>query len=149
MNDLGFIINDKKSHSNPTRELQFLGFVINSNQMEVRLPTDKVESILKLCRRLLAQTRPTIQSVAQVIGKFVSCFPAVPLGPLYYRNLEIAKDVQLKENTGNFQAKMPLTDEAKAELQWWILNLLASPFTPHRFQQPLKASSSRQSGILS
>ncbi len=121
--ELGFVINEAKSHFTPTQVLDFLGFTINTIEMTVRLPPQKVSSVVNLCRNLASQTCPTILLVAQVIGKLVSCFPAVPLGPLFYRSLEIPKDYALKTHNGNFQARMSLTREAKSDLKWWVQNL--------------------------
>ena len=70
--------------------------------MTVRLPTKKAATVVDACQNLINQPNPTILLVAQVIGRIVSSFPAVPLGPLFYRNMEMAKDKAQKENDGNF-----------------------------------------------
>ena len=123
LNRLGFVINQTKSHCCPTRKIEFLGFVINSADMSVRLPARKTSALIDACTSLVTRANPTILLVSQVLGKLVSCFPAVPLGPLYYRSLEMNKENALKSNGRNFNAKMSLTRDAKSELQWWIQNL--------------------------
>jgi len=42
LENLGFLINYKKSELEPTKSLIFLGFLINSVQMEIHLPREKV-----------------------------------------------------------------------------------------------------------
>ena len=37
LENLGFVINYPKSQLTPTQEIEFLGFVINSNTMELKL----------------------------------------------------------------------------------------------------------------
>ena len=55
--------------------------------------------------------------------KLVSSFPGVAYGPLFYRDLEMAKTEALKLNRGNNDSTMILSDEMKSELQWWVNNL--------------------------
>ena len=56
---LGFVIHPEKSVFIPTQEIEFLGFLLNSVSMTIRLPPAKAERV-----RL---------EVAQVIGLIVSC----------------------------------------------------------------------------
>lgn len=126
LESLGFVINEKKSHKHPAQVLEFLGFVINTIEMSVRLPARKASAVVEACTHLLNQQHPTIHLVAQVIGKLISCFPAVPLGPLYYRSLEMAKDEALKANDGNFSCRMDLPRQSIPDLQWWIENVSTS-----------------------
>ena len=44
-------------------------------------------------------------------------------GPLFYRDLEIAKTEALRLNRGNYDSTMVLSDDMKSELQWWVDNL--------------------------
>ena len=44
-------------------------------------------------------------------------------GPLFYRDLEIAKTEPLRLNRGNYDSTMVLSDDMKSELQWWVDNL--------------------------
>ena len=44
-------------------------------------------------------------------------------GPLFYRDLEMAKTEALKSNRGNYDSTMVLSDDMKSELQWWVDNL--------------------------
>ena len=53
----------------------------------------------------------------------VASFPGVMYGPLYYRQLEIEKVVALKQDQGNFEASMILSDNARSDLHWWIENI--------------------------
>ena len=61
--------------------------------------------------------------VARLIGKLVSSFPGVAYGPLFYRDLEMAKNEALKLKRGNYDSTMVLCDDMKSELQWWVDNL--------------------------
>ena len=47
---LGFIINLKKSTLTSTQELEFLGFLLNSHNMTIGLPTHKLHVLKKMVR---------------------------------------------------------------------------------------------------
>ena len=57
---------------------------LNTLDMTVRLQTNKMPVVVNACRHLANHTNPSILLVAQVIGRLVSCFPAMPLGLLFY-----------------------------------------------------------------
>jgi hypothetical protein len=123
MTDLGFVIHPVKSVLRPVREIRYLGFLINSTKMQICLPPAKCKDIIEACTCLESQEKPTIRKVAQVIGKIVAAFPAVPLAQLHYRCLEKEKTMALQRNHGHFDRRMTLSHAAKSELQWWICEL--------------------------
>ena len=47
--NLRFTVHDKKSVLITTKKITFVGFILNSADMTVRLPLEKKESVLKLC----------------------------------------------------------------------------------------------------
>ena len=61
-----------------------------------------------------------------MIGLLVSSLPAVQFGDLYYRRLEINKITALRQNQGDFDAVMNLSEHSKGELLWWINNITQS-----------------------
>ena len=120
---LGFIIHPVKSVLKPVQCLVFLGFVLNSINMTVCLPTEEVLRIKERCSKLLSNASISIQELAEFIGLLVSSFPGVIHGPLFYRNLETDKTMALRQNKGNFQALVSLSQESLAELQWCCYNI--------------------------
>ena len=99
---VGFIIHPTKSVFVPNQEIKFLGFILNSITMTIRLPPRKVNNVKQVCENLLHEEKPTIREVAQVIGLIVSTLPGAKLGELHYRNLEKNKTVTLQTNKGNY-----------------------------------------------
>ena len=61
--------------------------------------------------------------VAQVIGNVGSSFPAVPLGPLFYRALETDKIVGLIRHMQNYDAEIELSIQANIEHVLWKHNI--------------------------
>ena len=83
----GFVINENKSIFKPTKEIVFLGNIINSESMTVELTKEK-DTLYAECKSLLEKNRAKIREVARIIGQIVSSFSAVDFGPLHYRVLE-------------------------------------------------------------
>ena len=122
-NKLGFVVHPEKSVLKPTQEIEFLGFIINSLTMSVRLSASKSTKVQTACQNLLDSKHITIRDMAHVIGLLVSSLPAVQFGELYYRKLEVNKSNALRQNKGDFDATMTLASGSKSELLWWIKNL--------------------------
>ena len=120
---LGFTIHPVKSDLEPTQTIQFLGFVIDSVAITVKLPPSKAAKVKSACQNLVLNCNPIISEVAQVIGLIVSSFPAVQYAQLHYRTLESEKIHALKVNAGNYEFTMTLSQMAKTELTWWIENI--------------------------
>ena len=85
---LGFVIHPTKSVLIPTQELKFLGFLLNSISMSIRLPPRKVTYVRQAYEDLLHQHNLTIREVARVIGLIVPSFQGEQYGELFHRYLE-------------------------------------------------------------
>lgn len=123
LQSLGFIIHPEKSIFTPSKELLFLGFLINSEHMTVTLTKEKSMFLKQSCLELLSSAFPSIRCVARVIGLMISSAPAIELAMLYYRALENDKVDALKQNFGNFDSQMTLSPLSKADLLWWVNNV--------------------------
>ena len=74
-----YSIHPTKSILTPTQRITLLGFVIDSIQMTLEIPEEKKNKIHNLCLEILQKEKITLRTLASVIGKFVTSFPAVPL----------------------------------------------------------------------
>ena len=86
----------------PKHEIMFLGFILNSTSMTVRLPYEKIQTIQNLCRKILNLNETEILLVSQLLWLMVASFPGVEYGPLFYRRLEHAKIDGLRLSKGNY-----------------------------------------------
>lgn len=109
VDSLGFTVHPDKSVLFPTQEITFVGFLINSVTMTVKLTPEKISDIIRECKRLLNLKSVLIRDVAKIIGKFVASEPGVKYAPLYYKTPEIDKDQALKRSRGNFDVYMRLS----------------------------------------
>ena len=99
LHGLGFNINRKKSVLTPTQSLEFLGFILNSVNMTITLPTRRKSNIEEVCTKLLMKTSLKIRFVSSAIGMIIAAVPAVKHGALHYRTMEADKNstLQLRE----------------------------------------------------
>lgn len=120
LESLGFVVNHEKSSLTPSQQITYLGFVINSVNMTVSLPKEKLDHLITQASALYNKTFCTVRNLAHMIGLIVSSFPAIKPAKLYYRELDALKQRALHENEDNFEAEICLSDEAKIELEWFI-----------------------------
>ena len=102
LTELGFIVNMNKSVLTPIQDLEFLGFHINSQRMELYLSDHKKKKIARAAALTKVKDRVTIRDFASVIGTVVASFPAVRYGKMRYRNMERLKCEALRLSHGNF-----------------------------------------------
>ena len=71
----------------PSQQVHSLIFHISSITMTVTLPPEKIDNALTLSFEVLNKHQITIQLLVQLIGTYISVFPACPLGRSHYRSL--------------------------------------------------------------
>ena len=118
LRSFGFTLHPEKSKFIPTQCTTFLGFILNSVQVAITLTLEKKETILNLCHEILKEDVVTMRFLSKLIRNLVVAFPAVTLGPFYYRPLEMDKAKVLRLSNGNYDASVRLSNEAKKELSW-------------------------------
>ena len=132
---LGLTVHPEKSIIIPSQRIDFVGFEINSVNMTVKLTKAKAQNIRSMCEEFLHHKEITIREFAQLIGKMVAADAGVRYAPLYYKSMEIQRDLELKKNYGRFDAYMVVWEENRKCLQWWIENIEQS-YKPILLGQP-------------
>ena len=117
---MGFKIHEQKSVVVPTTEITFLGYEINTRNMEVKPTPDKIKKFKDLAREILGDTKIKIRDLAKLIGLMVDYSKGIDYGEAHYRRLEGEKTQALRNSRGNFEAKMTLTEVAKEDIFWWL-----------------------------
>lgn len=125
--ELGFTVHPEKSCFEPTQEIEFLGFVLNSVLMEVSLSKEKASNIRRLIIDFISLKTVTIRDFAQIIGSLVALDNGVWIGPIFWRRLEIDKATWLKINKFDFDSVMTLSQESEEDLRWWLDNVDKHP----------------------
>ena len=120
--NLGFLINIKKSVLEPCQTMQFLGVEIYSIDMTIFLPQDERNQILKQCQDLLSKLSVLIEELTQLIGRLGSTTIVLLPTSLQYRVMERQQILESSVEE-NDSSEIKLSDEVRTELKWWVQNL--------------------------
>ena len=118
LENLGVVINHPKSELTPTQEIEFLGFTVSSAKMELRLPGEKIKKIRSEAGKALQSRTVSALTLSRIVGKMNAATQAIPMAPLYYRNLQMGLREALQEDQ-NYSSVITLTERAREELEWW------------------------------
>ena len=67
LQNLGFLINLRKSEFQPTQHIQFLGVEMDSTSMTVSLPQEKVQAIIGQCQNILEKTVLSLRELYSLV----------------------------------------------------------------------------------
>ena len=115
---LGFEIHAEKSTFIPSKKVEYVGFVIDSERMVTYLPDHKKKKMYDKCQSVSKKQDLKIRDVARFIGTVTLTFPTKEYGPLYYRTILKNKNDFLKANKGNINARIDLAKNALQEIKW-------------------------------
>lgn len=115
---LGFLINENKSSIIPNKLCTFLGFVLDSENFQITLPSEKIVRVKSEIQKFLSIKRCTIREFAQMVGLLVSVCPAVEYSWLYTKLFERVKYLNLKPDD-NYDKFMNIPSELLPDLRWW------------------------------
>ena len=82
LGNLGFVVHPEKSVFVHSQEIEYLGFIINSITMKIRLTTEKKRKIFDLCQEVLLKESISIRLFSKLLGKFTSSFQVIKYGQL-------------------------------------------------------------------
>jgi hypothetical protein len=107
----------------PNQQTEFLGFEVDSVQMTLKLPKDKIKDIVTRCQEMVREDQKTVRKLAKLIGKLTAASQAVLPAPLFYRRLQMQKTKGLCNGGQSYESIVCLTTDCKKELRWWIQEL--------------------------
>ncbi|CAC5423389.1 unnamed protein product [Mytilus coruscus] len=110
--NLGFVINWEKSKPNPSQQVEFLGFQIDSQEMLFTLPQEKVVKIKQECHQVLNLQWVTVRQLAKITGKLVSTMQAIIPANLQCRYLQLLQIKSLVEGKSS-ETKIQLSKGPK------------------------------------
>ena len=125
LENLGFVVSKSKCVLEPTQTIEFLGFTVCSVQQELSLPSGKIKKIRSETRHLLELRQFPARKLSQLLGKLQATTRAIPLAPLFYRNLQRALQRALEQSGQDYSVLLALSTEEQEELQWWLDHLAA------------------------
>ena len=121
--NLGFLINYKKSTLEPSKQVDFLGFTIDSESLVLKITQKRQTQLSGLLKSFIEKKECTIEQFASLIGSLVATCLASTYGWLYTKTMEREKILALQSNSNNYNATMVLSDLSRSDLQWWQSNI--------------------------
>lgn len=149
LESLGFRINREKSELIPSHRIPFLGFVVDSVQMSITLPMEKILSIQSMAI-LLKDSLQTVslRMLSKFIGMCSATRPAVYQAPAHYRHLQFLKNLVLRNSLNPIEAydkEVFLNEKSREDLVWWESRLQFHCSQPINFPPPSKVITSDSS----
>ena len=92
MDRLGFVVHEGKSSLEPSQELVFLGFWLDSNSMTISLTEAKRAKFERAAAELVEKSEARIREVAGLVGLVTANEPAVEYGGSHIKLLEVEKN---------------------------------------------------------
>ena len=120
---LGFAISPTKSVIEPSHQIDFLGFTLDSTTMLVTLIPDKAQQIKHILTDTLKLDSIIIRDFARLVGKLTATLPGNRYGRLFLKHFEWAKSRALRHSSGRYDKTMTMTDDIKNDLRWWLSNI--------------------------
>ena len=86
MSELGVPVAVEKTEG-PSEVLVFLGLELDSNEMVVRIPQEKIQEVLEKTRVVLSTSKTTLRKMQSLIGSLNFCCRAIIIGRPFTRRL--------------------------------------------------------------
>lgn len=122
LQELGWIINLKKSHLVPSQRIEHLGFNIDSTSMTAQLPGAKIRDLRRSISALLKQPWQTPRRVHSLTMRIKAATIAIFPVHLYTQALMRFKNQQVRRPV-DWDIPRPLPQDCLDELQLWHRNI--------------------------
>ena len=119
-----FHVNYKKSHLDPVKQLEFLRVLVDTRDLSLYLPGEKLRKIRKQCQNIVDLSEISVRELSKFLGLLASSIQTIFRAPLHFRHLQ-----NLKNKTMAFshlyEALIQLDQASKEEILWWRDHLQA------------------------
>ena len=68
----GVTLNEEKTKLEPTRQIEWLGFCIDTSEMTFRVPDNKIKGLLNLIHKAANNQKASARNIARIAGKIIS-----------------------------------------------------------------------------
>lgn len=115
----GFIINFEKSDFIPKQIGVWLGTIVNTIDMKLFVPEEKINKLLSRIENILLQKFTSAKQISQITGHLSSMH--MSLGPVVrFFTRALYKDI---ENRETWNSAMCISSDSVCELKFWLQNL--------------------------
>ena len=112
--ELGFKVNPDKVVQ-PTTCLEFLGIVLDTEKMEMRISDVRMTEILSELQQWMFMKKATKRQLLSLIGKLIFVCRVVRPGRIFVQRL-----IDLSKTARYLHHKVCLTKDALLDIEWWI-----------------------------
>ena len=116
------LVEPKEIYSSSMPGKEFLGLTINSVNLTLSLPQNKVMKVQNMCKEMHKKNHTSILELTKLLGLLLSTIQAVIPARLQIRNLQ-QMEIQALRLRKLFQDDVYLTALAKEKLIWSVENL--------------------------
>ncbi|XP_018424656.1 PREDICTED: centrosome-associated protein 350 [Nanorana parkeri] len=114
------LVNREESQLVPAQRVKFLGYWINTEDMTIALPGDKVSLLIEESLRQKLQNTAPVQSVMRMVGLMTSTIPAVTWAQFHSRPLQNWLLRVWGSRLEDLDKGVQITEEIKHLLLWWM-----------------------------
>ena len=127
LSSLGFVVTREKCSPASTRQLIFLGAVLDTNQMSLALPGEQIDRIQTVCQQILETGSTTLGELASLLGRMShAARTGLWEAPLHYRALQRQQDSLLHRVGWRPKTPISLNPPSLEDLEWWLSPTLHS-----------------------
>ena len=119
---LGVVVNAKKSVYKPATTVDYLGFTLDSVNMTISAPPNKIKNVKKEVRKFLNRPASSPRQLASILGKINSLADALFPARVHTASLHQFKVDSLKRHKGWDHLFSPPAAACK-EAKWWLDHL--------------------------
>jgi hypothetical protein len=118
LQDLGFLINHRKSHLSPSRDLGFLGMQLDTLAGLVRPSLRHCQSIMAAALGVASASQTSVRQLMRLIGMLTSVRRIVPQAAL--RSRPVQRCLLANQGPkGDLDRLIPISQSAHTALLWW------------------------------
>ena len=94
-------------------------FLIDSKNMQMELPGDKIKKISQEATKLQKLHNPSALELSRFLGKLNHASQVIQPAPLFYRSLQSCLQTTLSRSNQDYSHQTRHTGKTKEELIWW------------------------------
>jgi len=123
---LGLVVNQKKSMLSPQQMLEFLGFQVDTVNLQLIFPAEKLRKIQQLAQHLFHQPKVSVRDLVRFMGKASAATRAIWQAPLHFRALQFlmnsvslsleSHSVETEDVSKKFSTNLTFTKEVMDDL---------------------------------
>ena len=112
--EMGFEINPSKL-DHPSTEIEFLGIIIDSNRMQLRISNDRLSDIYNELIQWNNKKCTTKRQLLSIIGKLTFVSKVVRSGRTFVRRM-----IDLSKRVKHLHHKIKLNTGFREDIKWWL-----------------------------